>query len=66
MASRVYVSTRQFELSHGHRPRGCGHWAFTCGDESELHWFNGLYSRACWTAKHEAKILGFDLVTAQP
>lgn len=35
MANRPRITTSEFELAHGRRPRGFGWWGFFFGDEPE-------------------------------
>jgi len=49
---QIDFDTRQYEFSHGAKPRGRGSWAFEIreGDE-EIGWFQGTYSEAKKQAK---------------
>jgi len=48
--SNVRVSTLDYELSHGKKPRGSGGWAFFAHgdtlDVSKAFWFYGTYTQA--------------------
>ena len=59
------VSTREYEFSHSHKPRGYGNWAFTYNDRTGdkfplLAWRCGSYGEARRDAVREAKRVGFD------
>lgn len=66
-------SDRQFEASHGKRPRGRGYWAFemvyrVSGTPGDVWWSepNELYSAAKVRAMARAKELGYDEVNLLP
>jgi hypothetical protein len=50
---RVTVSTRQYEASHGHKPRGRGLWAFKIGERTGF--ITGTYTEAKNEAIKQAK-----------
>jgi len=58
--SDIYVSSREFELSHGKRPSGRGYWAFRIGSAREPFWIAGdlPYSEAKKRALQEAQRRG--------
>jgi len=53
----VYVSTTEYQFSHGKQPRGTGNWAFFFTD-AYVFWFNGPYGAAKRAAVTEAKRRG--------
>ena len=63
----IMVSTREYEGSHGRKPRGFGHWAFWMGrDTSDIDkamWFSGMYTDAVRQAKQKAQELGVSVIT---
>lgn len=57
----VEVNTRDFEFSHGRKPRGSGSWAFFFkrdDDVSNAFWAQGSYTEAKKAAIAEAKRRG--------
>ena len=53
---RVEFSTREYEFSHGRRPRGYGYWAFEIKEGGEeIKWFQGYLPAARKLAKAWAK-----------
>lgn len=54
----VEFNTREYEFSHGRKPRGRGAWAFAFRrdpDMSEIIWVNGAYAEAKKIAREKAK-----------
>ena len=48
-AMSIEVSTREYEFSHGKKPRGYGNWAFFfdgATDVGAAKWFTGKFSEA--------------------
>jgi len=64
---KVNVIIREFEFSHGKKPRGFGSWAFWMGtDTSDImkaQFFMGTFTEASRQAAKMAKDLGFTAVT---
>lgn len=61
--SEVEISTRDYEFTYGHAPRGRGYWAFFFADDLRTPWFapgSLLYSQACKQARAEAQRRGVD------
>lgn len=61
----ITVNTRDFENSHGRKPRGDGTWAFRLSGGAygqRLFWATGKYSAAKGQAVAEAKIFLYDTV----
>lgn len=63
----IYFNTRDYELSHGHSPRGRGAWAFFFDRSTQIEdvWFtpgSTTYSEAKKMAREEAKRRGVDEV----
>lgn len=54
----VEVSTRQYEFTHGHKPRGMGCWAFIFDSDSNLFWASDTYGQAKRLAIAEARKRG--------
>lgn len=53
----IEFNTREYEFSHGHKPRGRGGWAFSFKrnpEMSEIFWINGTYSEAKAVARKKA------------
>lgn len=70
-ATKIYFSTREYELSHGAKPRGRGSWAFAFDGEDrmeDLFWTAGAltFTEAKRVAMKEAKARGARSVEAQP
>lgn len=64
--SDVQIYTNSYELSHGHKPRGRGSWAFHFGDDVETPWWTPgslLYSKAAQLARIEAQRRGVTAVS---
>ena len=61
------ANTREFESSHGKKPRGFGRWAFWMGEErgriEDVHFFTGKFADAKNQDFAKAKELGFPTVT---
>jgi hypothetical protein len=57
-------SARDYEFTHGHRPRGTGNWCFGLGRGGAWtqFWFNGSYTDGKRAAVREARGLGCDTV----
>lgn len=57
----MQVETREFEFSHGKKPRGRGHWAFFFDGQRNVDkafWAQGTFAEASKAAKEEAKKRG--------
>jgi hypothetical protein len=56
----IEINTREYQFSHGKRPRGQGYWAFRFDALPELHWSKPyqLYSDAVADARKRARSLG--------
>lgn len=53
----MQIETRQYEFSHGKKPRGFGTWAFFFDgkrDADQAFWFSGSYGDAAAAARAEA------------
>jgi hypothetical protein len=55
-------SAREYEFTHGHRPRGNGHWAFDvawhdngAASDYDRFWRTGNYAEAKAAAMHYAR-----------
>ena len=62
--SGIYVSTREYELSHGKKPRGRGSWAFFFDGATRVedaYWSSGgqTYTQALADAKRFAVVKGY-------
>ncbi len=60
----VRVSIRQYEASHGRRPRDWGRRGFQIGDQVE--WFAGTYTEAKKLAVEQARQGGLHLIEVLP
>jgi hypothetical protein len=63
--SDVHIYTNMYELSHGHKPRGRGSWAFHFGDDVNTPWWTPgslLYSEATKLVRIEAQRRGVTAV----
>lgn len=60
----VTFSTRQFEFSHGSKPKGQGFWAFQVGGETLF--FEGTLTQAKAQATKAAKAAGVRQVEVLP
>jgi len=64
---KVEVNTRQYEFSHGRKPRGADRWFFWMGSDTrdilKARWFDGKYSEAKKKAQAMARELGYETVT---
>jgi hypothetical protein len=64
--SGIYVSPREYELSHGRKPRGRGSWAFFFDGVTrveEAYWSSvGTYTQALAEAKRVAREKGHTLI----
>jgi hypothetical protein len=62
-------NTSEFEFSHGHKPRGVGHWAFAITrnpDPEKLYWFVGSYGVAKKCAREFFKLQQPAVIYVQP
>ena len=59
---KINVSTRQFEIAHGRKPRGTGNWAFNLLDDQgrtvATVWHNGTFTDAKKEAVARARFAG--------
>lgn len=58
-------SSRHYEFTHGHKPKGVGAWSFTLhrdGSSTDV-WKEGSFSEARRQAMSEARSLGCTVVT---
>lgn len=59
----VQFRTTEFVMSHGHEPRGYGHWAFFFHPaRKEAWWCEGMFSDAKKEARKEARKRGVEEV----
>ena len=56
--TKVTVSTRDYEFSHGRTPKGQGNWVFIFPNNT-IDWFRGTYTEARKAAIARAKSQGF-------
>jgi len=66
----VETITSQYEMSHGHRPRGVGAWAFAFEpypkDMNKMIWVNGSFGEAKRYAIRVAREMGERRLYVQP
>jgi hypothetical protein len=63
--SQMEIETRQYEFSHGKKPRGYGSWAFFFDGNHDIDaamFHTGKYSEACAFARAWARSKGFSRI----
>ena len=69
LANKVEISTRQYEHSHGKKPRGTGSWAFAPMFMLDEHWWAPArltYAAAAILARKHFAAQGVDQISACP